>query len=354
MKKIIVVLGILIASNAIAQTDSAVTKKADTIKIGNMVIVNDKVDKSDKTNHVVNITIDSKKKNKYKNDDVHINIGNDTLVSVVDDTVKVGRIRIINKEEGTYGYGQKDVASLLQGDFKKTKITIEKAPKKLQNISTNWWIFDLGFANLVDHTAPLLYNPLYMYLPYPGSVLPTPIPNSTDLNLNNEKSSNVNIWIVQQKLNLHKHYWNLKYGIGIEMYNFRFKQPISFSNTPGNYVYFDNAHFSKNKLFVEYLTVPIQLNYKANPDNNKSFYASIGLSGSYLIQSHTKQISEERGKRKVNGNFNLNDFKMATIGELGIGSIRLYGSYNMTNMFDKKLTNFDMAPFAVGVRFSKF
>ena len=67
MKKIIVILGILIASNAIAQNDSAVAKKADTIKIGNMVIVNDKMDKSDKPNHVVNITIDSKKKNKYKN-----------------------------------------------------------------------------------------------------------------------------------------------------------------------------------------------------------------------------------------------------------------------------------------------
>jgi hypothetical protein len=56
----------------------------------------------------------------------------------------------------------------------------------------------------------------------------------------------------------------------------------------------------------------------------------------------------------VNGNFNLNNFKMATIGELGIGGIRLYGSFNTTNLFDKNLTNFDMTPFAVGVRFSKF
>ena len=353
MKKIIVVLGILIASNAIAQQDTAVAKKADTIKIGNMVIVNDKMDKSDKydkPNHVVNITIDSKKKNKYNNDDVHINIGNDTLVSVVDDTVKVGRIRIINKEEGTSGYGQKDIASLLQGDFKKTKITIEKAPKKLQNISTNWWIFDLGFANLVDNTAPLMYAPTY--LPY-QSMLPA-APSSANLKLNNAKSSNVNIWIVQQKVNLSQHQWNLKYGIGIEMYNFRFEQPISFSNTPGNYVYFDNVKFSKNKLFVEYLTVPVQLNFQSNPENKKSFYASLGLSAGYLVQSHTKQISEERGKRKVNGNFDLNNTKLATIGELGVGGIRLYGSYSLTNLFDKKLTSFDMAPFAIGVRFSKF
>ena len=96
------------------------------------------------------------------------------------------------------------------------------------------------------------------------------------------------------------------------------------------------------------------LNYQSNPQNAKSFYASIGMSASYLIQSHTKQISDERGKRKVNGNFNLNNFKMATIGEIGIGSIRLYGSYSITNMFDEKLTNYDMNPFAIGIRFSKF
>jgi hypothetical protein len=56
----------------------------------------------------------------------------------------------------------------------------------------------------------------------------------------------------------------------------------------------------------------------------------------------------------VNGNFNLSNYKMATIGELGIGSVRLYGSYNMTNLFDKNYTNLDLIPFAIGVRFSKF
>jgi hypothetical protein len=187
-----------------------------------------------------------------------------------------------------------------------------------------------------------------------GSSSSASMVSSKDFKLNNVKSSNVNIWIVQQKASLYKNYWNLKYGIGIEMYNFRFQRPISFSNTPGNNIYFDDVIFTKNKLFVEYLTVPVQLNYHSKPDNKKSFYASLGVSAGYLIQSHTKQISEERGKRKVNGNFNLNNFKMATIGELGVGSLRLYGSYNLTNMFDENLNHFDLTPFAIGVRFSKF
>jgi hypothetical protein len=261
---------------------------------------------------------------------------------VSEDTVRIGRFNIIKSQNGGV---KKDWESIIEdGDFDNTHIKIERRPKKLNNIATNWWIFDLGFANLVDHTnntSPSLYNSL-------------PIVNSANLKLNNAKSSNVNIWVVQQKVNLYQHYVNLKYGLGIEMYNFRFEQPISFSNNPGNYIIYDNVNFSKNKLFVEYLTVPIQLNFQSNPQNNKSFYASLGLSTGYLIQSHSKQISEERGKKKMNGNFNLSNYKMATIGELGIGSIRLYGSYSMTNLFDKNLTNLDMAPFVVGVRFSKF
>lgn len=353
----------VISLSAKAQSDSTKSNKQDTIKVGNMVIVGDN-----------SIIVEggsqwSRNNRRQKNNGITIHSFSDTLVKISDDTVKVGSMLIVNKKEaedphfktlikiGAASYGKEKGGELgwINGDFKKTKITIDPSIKNYKkNVTTNWWIFDLGFANLVDHTEPLYYYAQYMYLPNPGGVLPNPTPNSIDLKLNNEKSSNVNIWIVQQKANIYKHYWNLKYGIGFEMYNFRFKQPISFSNNSGNNIYFDNVNFSKNKLFVEYLTVPVQLNYQANPNNNKSFYASIGMSAGYLIQSHTKQISEERGKRKMNGNFNLNNFKMATIGELGIGAIRLYGSYNISNMFDEKLTHFDMAPFALGVRFSKF
>jgi hypothetical protein len=349
MKVHLLVAFTLFTLGGIAQTDSVIIKKQDTIKIGNMLIVGGNNDSSYNRDNRMNIVIDAKGKSSQKNG-VTIYGVNDTLVAITDDTVKVGRIKIINKSEGSKSFGQKNWESLLDGDFKKTKISFERKPKKLKPITTNWWIFDLGFANYVDRTTNLDYSTMMGS----SSSLSLSMVSSKDLKLNNVKSSNFNIWIVQQKASLYKNYWNLKYGIGLEMYNFRFQRPISFSNTPGNNIYIDDVNFTKNKLFVEYLTVPVQLNYHSKPDNNKSFYASLGVSAGYLIQSHTKQISEERGKRKVNGNFNLNNFKMATIGELGVGSLRLYGSYNLTNMFDKNLTHFDLTPFAIGVRFSKF
>ena len=365
MKKIAFSLCVLSFSLfANAQKDSAQqikidTLMSDTIRIGNMIIVSDKNMVTDKNNTgsyemghgLVKINLNDndkgyrkttkvakKEKSDNRNASLYIKSFKDTLLTIHNDTVQLGRLQIINKDEAEYN---KDLGAILDGDFKKTKITFDRSPRRLKNISTNWWIFDLGFANYQDNTENKT----------------TPIgnlPNTSYLKLNNLKSSNVNIWIVQQKVNLYEHYINLKYGVGIEMYNFRFEQPISFRNDPSNAVYIDNVKFSKDKLFVEYLSVPIQLNFQSNPSNDRSFYASIGLSPGYLIQSHTKQISEERGKKKVNGNFNLDNYKMATIGELGIGSIRLYGTYNMTNLFDKNYTKLDLLPFAIGVRFSKF
>jgi Outer membrane protein beta-barrel domain len=375
MKKILLPLYILSFSLlAHAQKDSSVNNSsdtlkkiaADTIRIGNMIIVNDKSKTGtyEMGHGIVKIDFNSndhgyrhakraeiRARRNNRNASVYIKSNKDTLFSVNDDTVRVGRINIIKSQNGDV---KKDWESILEdGDFDNTHIKIERAPKKLSNVSTNWWIFDLGFANYRDETKQFMY-----LMGYPATNTDLPYNknwvNANDLKLNNVKSSNVNIWIVQQKVNLYQHYLNLKYGVGIEMYNFRFEQPISFRKDPNDAIFIDNVKFSKDKLFVEYLSVPIQLNFQSNPSNNKSFYASIGMSTGYLVQSHTKQISEERGKKKVNGNFNLNNLKMSTIGELGIGSIRLYGSYNMTNLFDKNLTSFDFLPYAIGVRFSKF
>jgi hypothetical protein len=336
MKKIVLFSSILFSFNAIAQNngiaqnDTVLPKKQDTVRIGDMVIVGGNVNNSQSSRYRSN----------KRNNSVIVYSKNDTLLSVNDDTVRVGRINIINKSEGSLDYGTKNWESVLDGDFKKTKISIEKSPKKLKPIENNWWILDLGFANYINEA--------------PSSIQISGQPNASVLKLNNGKSSNVNIWILQQKVNLYNHQLNLKYGIGFEMFNFRFDQPISFRNDIPGKVKLDDINFTKNKLYANYLTVPLQLNFNPSPMNRKGFYASIGMSAGYLIGSKNKQISEERGKRKETGNFNLNDIRFATIGELGIGGIRIYGSYGLTNLFNDKLTNLNVTPYTVGFRFSRF
>ena len=377
MKKIIALLtlslSILFSLQSFAQNDSSKTSPSiqlvadssfhanDTIKIGNMLIIkkqggrnNDYDNKSYYSGRRNWNSYNNKKRNRLYGTSLNITNGKirkDTFLSVNEDTVRLGRLNIIKSQDSNH---KKDWESMIEdGDFDNTRISIERAPKKLKNVTTNWFSFDLGYANYIDESPQMAY---LMGFPstYPGLPYSKYFVNSGSLKLDNRKSSNFNIWIVQQKLNVYQHKINLKYGVGFEMFNFRFEQPVSFRNEPDKTVFIDDVNFTKNKLFVKYLTVPVQLNFQPNPYSRKGFYASIGLSAGYLVDARNKQISPERGKQKYDGTFELNNLRFATIGELGIGGIRLYGSYGSINLFDKNQSHFSFFPYALGLRFSNF
>jgi hypothetical protein len=248
------------------------------------------------------------------------------------DTIKVGGIIIIKKTKN---------------EGSDSAVKIGKVLKKPSNLSTNWWILDLGFANVNDDTK---YGSAeaaqYLRTIRPGEAAFT----KDDMKLRAGKSSNVNIWIVMQKLKMAKGHINLKYGLGLEMFNFRYENNISYHKNP-SYVFRDSVNFSKNKLYAGYASVPLMLNFNTSPGRKKGLSVSAGVSAGYLIASRNKQISSERGKVKVKDDFDLEKFRLAYIGELGIGPIRLYGSYSMRPLHQKGL---DQTPYAVGIRFSNW
>ncbi|MCW3082289.1 MAG: hypothetical protein JWR87_3719 [Segetibacter sp.] len=257
----------------------------------------------------------------------------DTTTNRVD-TVRVGNFIIIKK--------RRDNA----GEKTTTNVSIEKKPYKPSKISTNWWIFDLGFANVNDKTN-YAGTEAQSFL---RSVGPGGKPGKDDLKLRSAKSSNVNIWVVMQRINLIKGYVNLKYGLGLEMFNFRYENSIRYNKAP-NYIYRDSINFTKNKLYAGYATVPFMLNLNTSPGRKKGLSVSAGVSAGYLVGSHTKEVSAERGKQKTKGDIGLEKFKLAYIGELGIGPIRLFGSYSRTKLHENGLEQY---PYSLGIRFSNW
>jgi hypothetical protein len=282
-------------------------------------------------------------------------------IKISTDTITIGGIIIVNKKVAEKNNNWKTSIKISDtnsrefvGDFKKTRIQINRTKRPLKNVSTSFFDLDLGFANYIDNSESRYYIMNNQILPQNNTAIFPGPPASAILKLNNLKSSNVNIWLVQQRVNLYQHKLSLKYGIGFEMYNFRFEESVSLRDEYP-YINTESIDFRKNKLFVKYLTVPFQINYRPNPNSKKGFYAGIGLSAGYLLKARTKQISAERGKQKIGGNFNLNDWRTAAIGELGIGAVRLYGSYGFSNLFaDNNLYGFDFNPFAIGIRLNKF
>lgn len=248
------------------------------------------------------------------------------------DTIKIGGMVIIKKG------GQNDTT-------KNRSITFSnhRERKKNSNLSTNWWIVDVGFANFNDKSN---------YAAAQASGFIGAGVGEDQFDLRTVKSVNVNIWAFMQKLNIIKHVLNLKYGLGVELNNYRFDDHSVFLRENPTQIVLDPTYkdADKNKLAMDYVTVPVLLNINFTPGRKRGFGLSGGISAGYLYSARQK-FKVNGDKNKNHDDFDLRKWKLAYIGEMNLGPVKLYGSYAFKSMWEKGL---DQTPYNFGVRLSRF
>jgi hypothetical protein len=310
-------LGVL-STQVMAQTDTTKLKKGTTIiKIGNMTIV--------KPNEAETSKTDSLK--------------------VIEDTLKMGSLIIVGKgiSEGVNKLGK-----AIEGiDIKKIAETASDVlkKKKPKKVSTNWFVYDIGFAGYNDNTN-YATSAAQAFVKPAGSV-----PASKgDFALKTSRVSNFNLWFFMQRVSIIKSVLNLKYGFGIESNNYFFKTGITYVDDINVYAMRGGLNeLSKNKLVANYLTVPVMLNINTNPMKGKrGFQFSAGVSGGYLSSARQKQKGPG-GTDKTKSNFNLEQFKLSYVAELGLGPVKLYGSVASNPMHQYGV---EQVPYTLGLRFS--
>jgi hypothetical protein len=250
------------------------------------------------------------------------------------DTIRVGGMIIIRR-----GGGGREIIRERHSD---DSATYRRKYYKPSNVSTNWWILDLGFSSFNDKTN---YSSIATQ-----SFAPTS--NDESFKLRNWKSRNVNIWFFMQRLNIAAHVVNLKYGLGFELNNYFFDdESVHLNKIPSPArVSFDYTDLHKNKLAADYLTAPIMLNINFTPHRERGFGISGGISGGYLYSSRQK-IKEDGHIHKTHDDFDLRKWKVSYVGEVLLGPVKLYGSYATKSMWEKGL---DQTPYTVGIRISNW
>jgi hypothetical protein len=319
MKHVVVtlLLGVL-STQLMAQTDTTKLKKGTAIiKIGNMTIV--------KPNEAETSKTDSLKTG--------------------EDTLKMGSLMIVGKG---ISEGMNKLGKAIEGvDFKKiaetaTDVLKKKKPKK---VSTNWFVYDIGFAGYNDNTN-YATSAAQAFVKPSGSV-----PASKgDFALKTSRVSNFNLWFFMQRVSIIESVLNLKYGLGIESNNYFFKSGITYVDDISVYAKRGGMNeLTKNKLVANYLTVPVMLNINTNPMKGKrGFQFSAGVSGGYLSSARQKQKGPG-GTDKTKSNFNLEQFKLSYVAELGLGPVKLYGSVATSPMHQYGV---EQVPYTLGLRFS--
>jgi len=260
------------------------------------------------------------------------------------DTIKIGQL-LISKPESKSNLSWEQI--IKNKDLNGLKVNFKKSNNNFKQLETSWFAFDIALVNYLDETKyaenKSLSNPAI------GEPL-----SKFKMQLNNGKSTNINIWIVQQKYRLKNPAFYLKYGLGLEMFNFRYEYGINFRKNESMFIYLNDESYEKNKLFTSYLSAPVQFGYDFKLKNYKILGISGGLVTGYLFKSYNKQINRELGKEKYKSNFSLRDMRLAGVFEIRIDKLKFFGTASLQNMLDKMNTNQSLYPYSFGLRFSKF
>lgn len=175
------------------------------------------------------------------------------------------------------------------------------------------------------------------------------------LDLRMEKSINVKLNLLEQNFNLIRNKLGLTTGLGLEWKNYRFNDNVELVVMDGDI--FNNyeqipRNYTKSKLVVNYLNVPLMLEYQTNRFSKRnSFHISAGVQAGLRIGSHTKNVYQENGKKKKmkdRDDFYLNPIKYDLSARIGWGKINLYADYSLNTLF-KNNRGPELYPFTLGI-----
>ena len=127
---------------------------------------------------------------------------------------------------------------------------------------------------------------------------------------------------------------NLKTAITVDWNNYYFQHDLTMLDRQ-DAVIFDSTgiNFSKNKLTTRYAQIPLMLNIDTDPNGNDGVSISFGVYGGILWQAWTKQVSEEMGKVKAKGTYNLNPIKYGLMARVDFKWFDVYANYNLSTLF---------------------
>lgn len=178
-------------------------------------------------------------------------------------------------------------------------------------------------------------------------------PGAEYLELNTNKSWEVGFNFAEKGFNLINNRVGLVTGLGITFNNYKFDNNITLvSDNPALTFVNDSVEFSKNKLTVTYLSVPLLLEFQIPTGHkSKTLHLNAGIVGSVKLGSHTKQIYEQNNKKhknKVREDFHLSPLRYGVHTSIGYGGLTFYGSYSMTTLFEKN-EGPELYPFTIGI-----
>lgn len=171
-----------------------------------------------------------------------------------------------------------------------------------------------------------------------------------------EKSINVKLNLYEQNFNLAANKLGLTTGLGLEWNNYRFdNNNVVLEKTADDLINtyeLNQKNYTKSKLVVNYLNLPLMLEYQTNRFSKmNSFHIGAGILAGVRFGSRTKLVYLENGQKKRDkdpGDYHINPFKYEAMARIGWGKLNLYANYSLNTLF-KKNRGPELYPYSVGI-----
>jgi hypothetical protein len=175
--------------------------------------------------------------------------------------------------------------------------------------------------------------------------------------LNYAKSVSIGLNLYEYKLPIVKNNFYMSTGFGLEFNNFRFDDTsvkLDPKSNPLAVTYDTTRNYTKNKLALAYLNVPLLFTVATNTKKGKNaFHLSLGAMVGFKYRTHQKMVYYEDGdknKPKTFDSFNTSPFRFTAMARMGYKKIGVYANYALNSMFLKDQGP-ELYPLTMGVSF---
>lgn len=175
--------------------------------------------------------------------------------------------------------------------------------------------------------------------------------NAEGLKVNTNKSIEVNLNLLQLGVPIVKNHIGLVTGIGFKWNNYRFRNSQIRLHSDSSAIYYsiDTVNtYTKSKLGITYLKVPLLLEFQLPIRGGDEIYLSAGIEAALKIGARTKMKTNGGKKEKNKNDFHISPYNLSTVVYLGYGNLGIYASYNLQALFQKQ-EGPELYPYSIGV-----
>ncbi len=248
----------------------------------------------------------------------------DTVKTVTDTTKAKKGFHI------TFGKGESASHLNINGSDTTRYYTHSKAP------GFSWGItftrFDLGLTTLVDNGSFKLS------------------PQNDFLRYRSWKSSNVGFDVLQFSYRFNSTFKVYISG-GFDWTLIRLRDDITIQRGGSQLTYTeDNIDYSKNRFSSTYVRVPLSFDFRTHENaSGRRWHFVAGPDLGFLINGRVKQISDENGKQKINGDYHFTDVRYGAFARVGYGALGIFAKYYFNDMFQNSPPQEGLKNFAFGI-----